>query len=247
MRVFGLIGQPLTHSFSGQYFTEKFRTLGLFDHQYNLYPLPDLSGFLDWVRAIDGLVGLNVTIPYKKSILPFLDETHLPAGLDACNCLHLQAGKLVGFNTDVIGFSESLQPLLRPHHDQALILGHGGAAEAVCFVLNQLHIPYRIVGRKAGQGVDLTYSDLSVEVVRGARLIIQTTPLGTYPNIEEYPAIPYEAIGSEHLLYDLVYNPAKSRFLGMGAARGATIKNGEEMLVLQAEASWRIWNAESVS
>lgn len=247
MRVFGLIGQPLTHSFSGQYFSEKFKSLGLTDHQYNLYPLPDLNGFREWVHSIEDLVGLNVTIPYKKSILPLLDENHLPMGLEACNCIHVQAGKLVGYNTDVIGFSASLRPLLQSHHDQALVLGHGGAAEAVCFVLKQLQIPYRTVGRRVGEGVDLTYEELQIDDVRSARLIIQTTPLGTYPKIDECPSIPYEAIGPEHLLFDLIYNPAKTRFLTKGEAQGATIKNGEEMLVLQAEESWRIWNAGSTA
>lgn len=245
MRVFGLIGNPLTHSFSGRYFEEKFRLLGLSDHVYHLYPLPDLNNFSEWVHSIEGLAGLNVTIPYKKSILPFLDVSRLPEGLDASNCIAIQAGKRIGYNTDVIGFADSLKPLLKPHHDQALVLGHGGAAEAVCYVLGQLRIPFRIVGRKPGPSIDLTYAELTDEVMQLARLIIQTTPLGTYPNVDACLPIPYNAIGPDHLLYDLVYNPAQTLFLKLGAQRGATTKNGEEMLVLQAEASWRIWNEGS--
>lgn len=247
MRVFGLIGQPLTHSFSGRYFAEKFRVLGLTDHRYELFPLSTLNGFSAWVHGIDGLVGLNVTVPYKQSIIPFLDASHLPAGLNACNCIFLKSGKLIGYNTDVLGFSASLKPLLKPNHDQALVLGHGGAAEAIRFVLEQLQIPYRVVGRHAGPSVDLTYSELSAKTIQQYRLIIQATPLGTYPHVDEYPLIPYEGIGQDHLLYDLVYNPVQTRFLSMGASRGAAIKNGEEMLRLQAEASWRIWNEASAS
>lgn len=247
MRVFGLIGQSLTHSFSGRYFAEKFRSLGLTDHRYELFPLSDLNGFSTWVHGIEGLVGLNVTVPFKQSIVPFLDGSHLPAGLNACNCIVLKSGKLIGYNTDVLGFAASLKPLLKPTHNQALVLGHGGAAEAICFVLEQFQIPYQVVGRNAGPAVDLTYSELSAQTVQQSRLIIQATPLGTYPKVDECPLIPYEGIGPDHLLYDLVYNPVQTRFLLMGASRGAAVKNGEEMLILQAEASWRIWNENSAS
>ncbi|MBM3432682.1 MAG: shikimate dehydrogenase [Bacteroidetes bacterium] len=242
MRVFGLIGNPLTHSFSGSYFEKKFRELGLHDHVYNLYSLPDLSEFASWVRRVDGLEGLNVTIPYKKSILPYLDEICLPEGLVTCNCIHLRDNKLIGYNTDVIGFANSLKPLLKPHHQRALVLGQGGAAEAVCHVLKQWQIPFRQVGREASVPGGLTYSMLTSLLIEEHPLLIHTTPLGTYPNVSDYPPIPYEGIGPNHLLYDLVYNPERTVFLSKGAERGAIISNGWNMLVGQAEASWSIWN-----
>ncbi len=241
MRVFGLIGNPLTHSFSGSYFEKKFRALGLTDHTYQLFPLEDLSDFPTWVQRIEGLEGLNVTIPYKKSILPFLDELRLPEGLMACNCIQFTEGKRIGYNTDVIGFSESLRPLLRPHHQRALVLGQGGAAEAVQYVLQQWKIPYVSVGRTAKGSDTITYADLSRQTVEDHTLIIHTTPLGTFPDVDDCPPLPYEGIGPNHLLYDLVYNPTRTLFLAKGEAQGATTCNGWNMLVLQAEASWSIW------
>lgn len=246
MRVFGLIGNPLTHSFSGTYFEKKFRESGLSDHVYHLYPLPNLDGFPEWVRGIEGLVGLNVTIPYKKSILPFLDETRLPAGLQACNCIHIESGKLIGYNTDVIGFKESLKPLLKQHHDRALVLGYGGAAEAVRYALQAWQIPFETVVRERRMSDQLLFDELTEEMISEYPLIINTTPLGTYPHTDQYPPIPYEGIGTQHLLYDLVYNPARTVFLERGAARGAATSNGSSMLVLQAEAAWSIWNGGSI-
>ncbi len=242
MRVFGLIGYPLTHSFSGAYFEKKFQESGLSNHRYHLYPMPQLDGFTDWVHSIEGLVGLNVTIPHKKNILPFLDEHRLPAGSQACNCIHISEGKLIGYNTDVIGFAESLKPYVRPQHDRALVLGQGGAAEAVCHVLQQWQIPYRTVSRTKRDSDQLVYQELTKALIEEYRLIIQTTPLGTYPRVEEFPSIPYEGIGADHLLYDLVYNPPQTIFLQRGAERGATTINGLRMLEIQAEASWSIWN-----
>ena len=246
MRVYGLIGNPLTHSFSGSYFEKKFRELKLTDHVYRLFPLEDLTDFSSWVQSIDGLEGLNVTIPYKKSILPFLDEIRLPDGLSACNCIHFTDGKRIGYNTDVIGFADSLKPLLKPHHQRALVLGQGGAAEAVHLVLKQWKIPFLSVGR-VSKGFDtITYADLTKQTVEEHTLIIQTTPLGTYPEVDVCPPIPYEGIGSHHLLYDLVYNPTRTLFLAKGEAQGATTCNGWNMLVLQAEASWSIWKGTLV-
>ena len=242
MRVFGLIGYPLTHSFSGNYFEKKFTELGLSDHRYRLFPLPELTDFHQWVRSIPGLKGLNVTIPHKKSIIAYLDECRLPEGLSACNCIHIESGRLIGYNTDVIGFTESLRPKLPPHVSQALILGQGGAAVAVQFALQSLGISFKTVVRNRITPEQLLYDDLTPELIAAHPLIINTTPLGTFPEVHECPAIPYEGIGSEHLLYDLVYNPAQTLFLQKGLERGATILNGYEMLVLQAEASWSIWN-----
>jgi shikimate dehydrogenase len=242
MRVFGLIGYPLTHSFSGNYFGKKFDELGLTDHEYRLFPRPDLNDFSTWVRSIDGLVGLNVTIPYKKSIIPFLDELRTPNGLQACNCIHIESGRLVGYNTDVIGFRESLKPLLQAHHKQALILGDGGAAEAVRFALQELQISYKSVVRNRNRPEQLLLSELTTSIIADHTLIINTTPLGTFPKVEEFPLIPYEGISTDHLLYDLVYNPARTLFLQKGEEYGAIVMNGLDMLVLQAEAAWAIWN-----
>lgn len=246
MRVFGLIGYPLTHSFSGTYFEKKFRDGGLSDHAYHLYPLPNLNGFTEWVRGIEGLVGLNVTIPYKKSILPFLEETRLPDGLQACNCIHVESGKLIGYNTDVIGFKESIKPLLKSHHNRALVLGYGGAAEAVRHALHEWQIPFETVVRERKASGQILYEELTEQIVEQHPLIINTTPLGTYPNVDQYPPIPYEGVGEQHLLYDLVYNPARTAFLKKGEARGAVIFNGLSMLILQAEAAWSIWNGNSI-
>jgi shikimate dehydrogenase len=174
-----------------------------------------------------------------------LDERRFPSDLNACNCIQVSAGRLIGYNTDVIGFSDSLLPLLKPYHKQALVLGQGGASEAVCYVLKVLNIPYKLVGRSRHQLDQFLFDELSDEMVDQHKLIIQTTPLGTYPAMDECPPIPFKAIGSEHLLYDLVYNPARTRFLQRGEERGAVICNGLRMLELQAEASWAIWNGSS--
>ncbi|MFM7671213.1 MAG: shikimate dehydrogenase family protein [Bacteroidota bacterium] len=246
MRVFGLIGYPLTHSFSGTYFNKKFLALGLTDHVYQLFPRQDLTDLKTWALGIEGLAGLNITIPHKKSVIPYLDEIRLPNGLHACNCIHIENGQLIGYNTDVIGFSKSLEPLLKPVHTRALVLGQGGAAEAVRYVLRQRQIPFLTVGRTQKHEQELLYDELTEEIIEQHPLIINTTPLGTSPKVDECAPIPYEGIGNDHILYDLVYNPAKTMFLHKGEERGATICNGWEMLVLQAEASWSIWNGLSI-
>lgn len=242
MRQFGLIGYPLSHSFSKKYFTEKFAKEGRADCHYELFPLSSISELPNLLAAHPLLEGLNVTIPYKKQVLPFLDIVAIPAGLEACNCIRIQEGKLTGYNTDSIGFEQSLRPLLQSHHQKALVLGNGGAAEAVVYVLKKLGIKVELVSRSLHNGSSLTYADLTEMVMRDCTLIVNTTPLGMYPAVDNCPAIPYEYISNKHLLYDLVYNPGKTLFLQKGEARGAVIKNGEEMLVLQAEESWRIWN-----
>ncbi|MCX6316727.1 MAG: shikimate dehydrogenase [Bacteroidetes bacterium] len=243
MRQFGLIGYPLSHSFSKRYFTEKFEKEGLGGCSYELYPLTAIEELKDLVAAQLFLAGLNVTIPYKKKVLPFLDQSALPAGLDACNCIRIQNGKLTGYNTDSIGFEKSLRPLLRPHHRQALVFGNGGAAEAVVYVLRKIGIAVRLVSRSLHAGSDMTYADITEMHMREYTLLVNTTPLGMYPAVDTCPDIPYSLITHQHLLYDLVYNPAKTLFLQKGEEQGALIKNGEEMLVLQAEESWRIWNS----
>ncbi|MGZ8543822.1 MAG: shikimate dehydrogenase family protein [Flavisolibacter sp.] len=241
MRQFGLIGYPLSHSFSKKYFEEKFIREGITDCSYGLFPIHSVYELKELVASTPGLEGLNVTIPYKQQVIQHLDEFRIE-GLRACNCISISDGKLIGFNTDITGFENSLIPLLQPHHNKAIVLGNGGAASAVIFVLNKLGIMFEIVSRKLHDGSTLTYQMLNEKHIQDHKLIINTTPLGTYPDIGSLPDIPYQFIGKDHLLYDLVYNPAETAFLKKGKEKGAGIKNGYEMLVMQAEESWNIWN-----
>ncbi|HPG11222.1 MAG TPA: shikimate dehydrogenase [Chitinophagaceae bacterium] len=243
MRLFGLIGYPLSHSFSKKYFTEKFQKKGLPDCSYELFPLTDITELPGLINDKPGLSGFNVTVPYKQQVIAYLDDkTNIPASLNACNCVKIINNKLVGFNTDTIGFEKSILPLLKSHHKKALVLGSGGAAAAVVFVLQKLNIKYKIISRGKHGNDMLSYKDLNEAIIRSHHVIINTTPLGMYPNVGSFPGIPYEFITKDHLLYDLVYNPAKTEFLKKGEVRGAAIYNGEQMLVLQAEESWRIWS-----
>ena len=242
MRLFGLIGYPLSHSFSKKYFTEKFEKEEITECRYDLFPLKTIGELPSLLKNYPELEGLNVTIPYKKQVVPFLHTTHIPAGLDACNCINITGDKLVGYNTDITGFEKSLRPLLKSYHRKALVLGNGGATSAVTFVLKKLGIDFNIVSRKIHDGSSLTYKKLNEKLIKESNLIINTTPLGMHPDMDDCPDIPYQFISDKHLLYDLVYNPAETLFLQKGKERGATIKNGEEMLMLQAEESWRIWN-----
>lgn len=241
--MYGIIGYPITHSFSPAYFAEKFRLLGI-RTEYQAFALEDLREFPALLRAHPELKGLNVTIPYKEAIRSFLDETdEVAAAVGAINTIKIEKGKLKGYNTDVIGFSRALQPLLQAHHDRALVLGTGGAAKAVQYVLAALQIPVQLVSRQAGPGM-LVYEELSPKLVVQHHLIINTTPLGMWPHIDACPLLPYEALSARHLLYDLIYNPEQTLFLQQGAARGATTANGYGMLVQQAEAAWAIWQGE---
>jgi shikimate dehydrogenase len=245
MKLFGLIGYPLTHSFSKKYFSEKFEREQIAGHRYELFPIENIGLLKPTVLdAHPELCGLNITIPYKKEVIPFLNDTSaLP--LDACNCIKITGGKLKGFNTDVTGFEESLKPLLLPSHTPALVLGTGGAAEAVRYVLQKLKIPFSVGSRNHNPGT-VTYASMNADFISAHKLIINTTPLGTYPKTDECAPIPYEGIGPEHYLFDLVYNPAETRFLKEGKKHGAQIKNGADMLEIQAEESWRIWNDKEV-
>ncbi|MCX6314763.1 MAG: shikimate dehydrogenase [Sphingobacteriales bacterium] len=242
-KVYGIIGYPLTHSFSQKYFSEKFLQEGLSDCRYEVFPLTDINAFPALIISQPELLGLSVTIPHKQTVIALLDHTDgIPSGLHACNCIKLMDGKTYGFNTDIIGFEGSLVPLLHSGHRNALVLGNGGAAEAVRFVLDKLGITHTTVSRSATAETGLTYAALDKALIEKNTLIINTTPLGTFPNVEACAAIPYEFLGKQHLLYDLVYNPAQTLFLEKGAAQGAQTKNGYEMLLIQAEESWRIWN-----
>jgi shikimate dehydrogenase len=243
MKVYGIIGYPLGHSFSQKYFTEKFTREGITNCSYQIFSLPDIAELKNIIVNTPNLCGLNVTIPHKQSVLAFLDDTSkLPQGLQACNCIKISNGKLIGYNTDVMGFEQSLLPQLKSHHTSALILGNGGAAEAVKFVLQKLNINYKTVSRKLNNGSHLTYADLNEPIISKHTLIINTTPLGTSPNVNECAAIPYQYLTAQHFLFDLVYNPAKTLFLQKGEKQGAAIQNGYDMLLIQAEESWRIWN-----
>lgn len=243
MRHFGLIGFPLSHSFSQGYFKEKFEREKIDDAQYENYPISEIGQFNALWEADARLEGLNVTIPYKKEVIPFLQfSSSVVESIHACNCIRKFNGALYGYNTDVIGFKNSLLPFLKPHHTHALLLGTGGASAAVEWVLQKLNITYQIVSRTKGVG-KIGYDQVTPEIVASHTLIINTSPLGMYPNINEAPAIPYEAIGTQHHLYDLIYNPNETLFLQKGAAQGATVQNGLEMLHIQAAESWKIWNA----
>lgn len=210
---------------------------------YANYPLRSLDDFSELCNSITALEGLNVTIPYKEQIIPLLDELD-EASLEvgAVNTIRFERGHTIGYNTDVIGFEQSLRPLLDSSHTAALVLGTGGASKAIAFVLRRLGIACRFVSRTKQSDGCLRYEDLDEGIMRITPVIVNTTPVGTAPNTEEAPPIPYEFIGSGHLLYDLVYNPAETLFLRNGKAAGAQVKNGYEMLELQAEASWDIWN-----
>ena len=239
MRSFGLIGRTLGHSFSQRYFTEKFLREGI-DAQYRNYEMPDVSGVGPLIQSVPDLVGLNVTIPYKRDVIPLLSSlSHEAHDIGAVNVVRIR--DMRGFNTDVVGFRESLRPLLQPHHTHALVLGTGGASLAVKHGLHQLGIETQSVSRTP-TGDTITYSDLDAEVMKSHTVIVNCTPLGTYPNVDECPDIPYHMLTPRHLLFDLVYNPAETLFLRRGREQGATIKNGYQMLILQAEAAWKIWN-----
>jgi shikimate dehydrogenase len=238
--LYGIIGFPLTHSFSPAYFKKKFAEQHI-DASYEAFSINDVAQFPALIDTHPTLNGLSVTIPYKQAIISYLDEVDgVATEVGAVNCISIKNGKKKGYNTDVIGFEQSLIPLLHPPHTHALIFGTGGASKAVAWVLKQLGIPYQLVSRKA-QDDCLTYNDLTSEIINHHKLIINTTPLGMYPHTDAAPSIPYDAIGTHHLLYDLIYNPGETKFLSLGKAHGAAIKNGFEMLHLQADDAWNIW------
>lgn len=249
-KLFGLIGYPLTHSFSKKYFSEKFASEGIPDCTYELFPLEDISQIRKLLKTRN-LVGLNVTIPYKVGVIPYIDELDdtTSSRIGAVNTIRIYPdGSTKGFNTDYYGFKSSLEEWIDHRGDscsdlKALVLGSGGASKAVMTALDDLGTPFRIVSRQSGDGA-LSYRDLDGEIMNDYRLIINTTPLGMSPHVDAAPEIPYELIGPAHYLYDLVYNPAETLFLKNGSRRGAATLNGLKMLYLQAEKSWSIWNDE---
>jgi len=245
-RKFGLIGFPLTHSFSRKFFTEKFLNEGI-DAEYLNFELENISQLSHVIASHPELEGFNVTIPYKEQVIKYLDSTDESAAvIHAVNTIKiLRSGhhvSLHGYNTDIYGFQESIRPLLQKYHHKALVLGTGGASKAVVKALENLQIDTILVSRNPEEKGELSYNDLDDDVMDNYKIIVNTTPIGTYPNIEGCPAIPFELITPRHLLFDLVYNPEVTEFLKQGKKRGASISNGLEMLHLQALASWEIWN-----
>ena len=246
MRTFGLIGYPLSHSFSPAYFAEKFAREGILDCTYKAFPIESIEELPALLSNTPELEGLNVTIPYKKQVIRYLNESsEAVKQMAACNTIKIKDGILKGYNTDVTGFEKSLKPNLTAGHTKALVLGTGGAAAAVEYVLNNLNIDFLFVTRNSKSGSrHINYDDVTGNLLKDYKLIINTTPLGMYPSVNECPAIPYQNLSTGHYLYDLVYNPAETLFLKNGAKNGAVIKNGADMLVIQAEESWKIWNEE---
>ena len=245
MRRFGLIGKTLKHSFSKKYFEEKFATQQIGDCSYENFELPSIDAFPKLIEDTPALNGLNVTIPYKEEVVRFLhSKNKIVEAVAACNCIKIVNGELHGYNTDAIAFKNSLQKYLKPHHKCALILGAGGASKAVQYVLKELNIDFLLVTRHKKEN-QLGYEDVGKDTLQTHQIIINTTPLGMFPNIEQDPPVLYDALTQNHLLYDLIYNPPKTKFLQQGEAKGAQIINGCEMLLAQAEESWRIWNSEA--
>ncbi|MBO4250581.1 MAG: shikimate dehydrogenase [Paludibacteraceae bacterium] len=237
MRHYGIIGYPLLHSFSARYFNEKFATEKI-EAEYSLYPV-QVEGLKSKVeRLLDSLDGFNVTLPYKQAIIPFLERLDETAeAIGAVNVVHQR----VGYNTDCLGFMDSIQPLLREYDHQALVLGTGGASKAVCYGLRKLGVTPTLVSRSPKEGM-LGYNELTDEVISNHTIIVNCTPLGMLPEVDTCPPIPYEMISARHLLFDCVYNPEETLFLKKGKAQGAMIRNGIEMLYGQAKAAWKIWN-----
>ena len=247
-RKFGLIGFPLSHSFSKKFFTEKFLNEKI-DAEYINFEIENIAQLPHVIASHPDLEGVNVTIPYKEQVISFINHTDEAAvRIKAVNTIKITRSghhvSLHGYNTDIIGFKESIKPLLKDYHHKALVLGTGGASKAVVDALENLKIETIFVSRNPEERGELSYNDLDEDVMSNYKIIINTTPIGTYPNTEGCPAIPFEFVTSKHLLFDLVYNPEVTEFLKQGKERGATIKNGLEMLHLQALAAWDIWNKE---
>lgn len=248
MKLYGLIGLPLNHSFSQKYFSDKFRELNLNDYQYKNFPLKDIHDLIELIANESNLSGLNVTIPYKESIIPFMDEISTETrAIGAVNTIVIRRNKgktvLIGHNTDYYGFSRSIKPFLENIHQRALILGTGGASKAVEHFFKTIGIDYLKISRSKGKA-DLTYNELNENIMKNHLLVVNATPVGMSPSIMECPSIPYEYLGRNHLVYDLIYNPAETLFLKKAHERGAVTMNGSSMLKLQAEQSWKIWNEE---
>ena len=247
-KIYGLIGYPLTHSFSKGFFNQKFLAEGI-NAEYINFEIPDIGDFMEIVAEHPNLAGMNVTIPYKEQVIPYLDDMDAVARrIGAVNVIKFVKGKsdndfrLIGYNSDVIGFTDSIRPMLKPCHRRALVLGTGGAAKAVAAGLEMLGIGVQLVSRTRREGV-IAYDDITPEIMAAHKVVVNTTPLGMYPHVDECPNIPYELIDSDFLCYDLLYNPERTLFMRKAAAQGAEVKNGLEMLLLQAFVSWDVWQS----
>jgi shikimate dehydrogenase len=241
MTKYGIIGYPLGHSFSKGFFTEKFARESI-DAQYLNFEIPDVAMLSDVLRDNPELRGLNVTLPHKQTVIPLLDEMSEEAmEIGAVNVIRVRNGKLKGFNSDIIGFTNSIMPLLQPHHRKALVLGTGGASKAIRVGLNRLGIEWTYVSRSPRDGM-VTYEDITAKTLQEYTVIVNCSPVGMFPKVDAAPAIPYELLSPQHLLFDCVYNPEETLFMKKGRKQGATVKNGLEMLHLQAAASWNFWN-----
>lgn len=242
---YGLVGKNIAYSFSKGYFKEKFEKLGLANYSYENFDLQDINEFSDVLKNTSNLEGLNVTIPYKQEVIPFMNSLDSQAEqIGAVNTIQFTKDGPKGFNTDAYGFENSIRPFLQHHHKKALILGTGGASKAVAFVLSELQIDSVFVSRNPSDE-QMSYTDLNDKVFEEYTVLINCTPLGTHPNVEKKPNIPYQAITEKHLLFDLIYNPSKTAFLLEGESRGASICNGHRMLELQADRAWEIWQEVS--
>lgn len=243
MRQFGLIGYPLSHSFSPKYFAEKFEKEHILDARYDAFELNSIEAFPTFLKENHNLCGLNVTIPYKESVIPYLDEIEATAKeIGSVNTILFQEGKTIGHNTDLIGIAETLKPHLEWYMMNALIIGTGGSAKTVAYFLNKIGIESLFVSRYANATNQITYENLSTDLIQKHKLIINCSPVGMYPNNDEKPAIPYDGITDMHVIFDLIYNPEMTQFLKEAEEREASILNGKKMLQRQAEASWNLWN-----
>jgi shikimate dehydrogenase len=251
MKYYGLIGFPLSHSFSEKYFAEKFEREGIADCVYSNFPIEHIGLLPRLIAENENLYGLNITIPYKEQVIPFLDSIDDEiADLRAVNTIKIYrksgATRLKGFNTDVYGFSASLKPVLKEHYRNALILGSGGASKAAAHVLSDLGFTITCVSRTPKSQNQISYKQLTPQIISISKVIVNASPVGMYPNINSCPDIPYEYLTNDHVLFDLIYNPAETKFLSMGKRMGATIINGLNMLHFQAEKAWKIWNTEQL-
>ncbi len=246
----GLMGYPLSHSFSKKYFDEKFQKLHLTDYGFDVFSMENINTFPNLIKENKNLIGLSVTLPHKETIIPFLDELDETAKeIGAVNCVKIDNGKLKGYNTDALGFKQSLRPFLDVNHTKALVFGSGGASKAVAHVLKKLNIDVWFVTRKRFETRDLryetannlTYEELNEDILFACKLVVNTTPVGMYPNENECLPIPYNAITAQHLVYDLTYNPPETLFLKKAKEHGALISNGYNMLCFQADEAWKIW------
>ena len=244
MNKLGLLGKDISYSFSRTYFKEKFENENINNTSYENFDIENIDLFPSIIKNTKGLKGLNVTIPYKEQVIPFLDKVNKKAkAIGAVNTIKItKKGKLVGYNTDCYGFKKTLKPFIKSYHKKALILGTGGASKAIAYTLDEMGITYQYVSRKLSDGIGFSYETLTEDDIIENQIIINSTPLGTFPNIEDCPNIPYHAIHQKHILFDLIYNPEETKFLKLGNKNQATTINGLRMLEFQAEKAWSIWN-----